>query len=130
MHSGRTFLYIFLLFPCFIFGIRAEDNGGARASFERLGPYGGDVRSLLMDAQQPSIVYLGTSSGKIYKSTDGGGSWAVLNPGIGRNGFVVDTLIQHPAEQDKPGENEERLYRCVLTSVPPPELRFSRNPML
>ena len=100
MHSGRTFLYIFLLFPCFIFGIRAEDNGGARASFERLGPYGGDVRSLLMDAQQPSIVYLGTSSGKIYKSTDGGGSWAVLNPGIGRNGFVVDTLIQHPAEQD------------------------------
>jgi photosystem II stability/assembly factor-like uncharacterized protein len=100
MHSGRTFLYIFLLFLCSIFSVQAEDNRRTQASFERLGPYGGDVRSLLMDARQPRIVYLGTSSGKIYKSKDGGVSWSALNPGIGRNGFVVDTLIQHPEEQD------------------------------
>jgi len=100
MFLGRAFLYISVLLLCSVFAIHADDNRGTQVSFERLGPFGGDVRSLLMDAQQPQIVYLGTSSGKIFKSTDGGDSWTALNPGIEQNGYVIDTLIQHPSEKN------------------------------
>ena len=96
MFFGRTFLYISALLLCSVFAIHADDNRGTQVSFERLGPFGGDVRSLLMDAQQPQIVYLGTSSGKIFKSTDGGDSWTALNPGIGHQ--EQDNLVPHNAD--------------------------------
>ena len=64
--------------------------------FERVGPFGGEVRSLLIDAQNPQIAYLGTSGGQVYKSFDGGSSWRPLSPGIGRKQYVINTLIQHP----------------------------------
>jgi photosystem II stability/assembly factor-like uncharacterized protein len=66
----------------------------------RLGPFGGDVRSLLVDAFRPHIVYLGSSSGRIFKSSDSGSSWSPIYPGIGKNKYVIDTLIQHPVEPD------------------------------
>lgn len=100
MHFRRAFLYIFVLSLYSLFAVYAGDSRGIQANFERLGPFGGDVRALLMDAHQPRIVYLGTSIGKIFKSTDGGGSWTALNPGIGQDGYVVDTLIQHPTERN------------------------------
>ena len=70
------------------------------AQFERLGPFGGDVRSLLVNPHNPLIVYLGTSDGQIYKSTDAGASWNILSPGIGQRKFVVDTLVPHPSDPD------------------------------
>jgi photosystem II stability/assembly factor-like uncharacterized protein len=66
--------------------------------FERIGPFGGDVRSLLIDEKQPQIAYLGTSDGKIYKSINSGAAWIPLNPGIGQYDYVIDTLVQHPNE--------------------------------
>jgi photosystem II stability/assembly factor-like uncharacterized protein len=103
MHSSRTFFYICALVVLGVFGIHAEDSAGIRVDFERLGPFGGDVRSLLMDSQRPEVVYLGTSSGRIFKSLDAGISWSILFPGIGRDGYVVDTLVQHPV-------NPEHIY--------------------
>ncbi len=67
---------------------------------EAMGPFGGDVRSLLIDSQKPRNVFLGTSSGKIFKSSDAGLSWISLKPGIGPYNYVIDTLIQHPSEQN------------------------------
>ena len=58
----------------FVSLLAASAVSGTVATFERIGPYGGDVRSLMMDSQKPSIVYSGTSSGKIFKSSDGGAS--------------------------------------------------------
>ena len=72
----------------------------ALAQFERLGPFGGDVRSLLINPHNPAMVYLGTSDGQIFKSTDGGASWNLLVPGIDQRKFVIDTLVQHPVEPD------------------------------
>lgn len=89
--------FILLFFPVFSFN---SDEIRPPHHFERIGPFGGDVRSLLIDAQRPNIVYLGTSNGKIFKSTDGGSSWVPLYPGIGRQGYVVDTLVQHPGEHE------------------------------
>lgn len=68
------------------------------AEMERIGPFGGDVRSLLINAANPQVVYIGTSSGTIYRSSDGGRSWGLIHPGIGRLSFVIDTLVQHPTE--------------------------------
>jgi len=72
----------------------AEDISAPR--FERLGPFGGDVRSLLIDSSAPATVYLGASNGEIYKSADSGKSWQVLSPGIEQPAYVIDTLVQHP----------------------------------
>ncbi len=90
-------LFLYTVLFCSISAICEAERHGS-GNFERLGPFGGDVRSLLMDSRRPDVCYLGTSSGKIFKSFDGGRSWSPLYPGIGRNGFVVDTLVQHPRE--------------------------------
>jgi photosystem II stability/assembly factor-like uncharacterized protein len=41
-----------------------------------LGPDGGDVRSLAYDPQNPDHLFLGTNTGTIFSSNDGGHSWA------------------------------------------------------
>ncbi len=69
--------------------------------FERIGPFGGDVRSLLVDPGESRIAYLGTSNGKIFKSSDHGGTWKALYPGIGNSSYVIDTLIAHPTERGR-----------------------------
>jgi photosystem II stability/assembly factor-like uncharacterized protein len=97
MYFRRTLLYIFILGLYSVFATGA-DTRETRARFELVGPFGGDVRSLLIDSHNPDIVYLGTSSGKIFKSRDGGNSWTALFPGIGKNGYVIDTLVEHPKE--------------------------------
>ncbi len=67
--------------------------------FERLGPFGGEVRSILIAPDEPRIVFLGTSDGQIFKSTDGGKRWEQLFPGLNRRHFAVDTLVAHPTER-------------------------------
>ncbi len=69
-------------------------------SFERLGPYGGTVRSLLVCARDSRIVYLGTNDGQLFKSTDGGLSWNLLYPGLNRRQLAVDTLVEDPEIPD------------------------------
>jgi photosystem II stability/assembly factor-like uncharacterized protein len=66
--------------------------------FERVGPFGGDVRSLLINPLNPDLVYLGTSDGQLFKSLNGGESWTFLYPGIGRRKFVIDTLVHDPVD--------------------------------
>jgi photosystem II stability/assembly factor-like uncharacterized protein len=86
------------LFSC-LFVARSEIEV-VPAKFESMGPFGGDVRSLLIDVQAPQTVYLGTSNGMVFKSADSGRSWTPLYPGIGRRSLVIDTLVQHPADRD------------------------------
>ncbi len=94
MHFVRTSPLICSLLLFGIYGICGE-----AARFERIGPFGGDVRSLLIDSWQPETVYLGTSDGRIFKSPDSGRSWTPLYPGIGKYEYVIDTLVQHPIER-------------------------------
>ncbi|MBZ5498293.1 MAG: hypothetical protein LAP85_17975 [Acidobacteriia bacterium] len=72
----------------------------AEARFERLGPYGGTVRSLLISTKDSRVVYMGTSDGQLFQSADGGVSWHQLYPGIGRRQLVIDTIVEDPANVD------------------------------
>ncbi len=81
-----------------VFGLTRPDTDGA--FFERIGPPGGTVRSLLINSQDSSICYLGTSDGQIFKSLDSGVSWRLLYPGIKRRQLVIDTIVQDPVNAD------------------------------
>ena len=54
-----------------------------------MGPQGGDVRALTSDPAHLNTVYLGTTDGHIFGSTDGGEHWVIL----GRAGVRLDGLI-------------------------------------
>lgn len=59
------------------------------------GPMGGDVRSLVIDSQDPLRLYLGTLDGQMYSSTDGGQQWSRL-AGFNRPGLYIDHIIVDP----------------------------------
>ncbi|MGA7167720.1 MAG: hypothetical protein WBX08_01115, partial [Candidatus Sulfotelmatobacter sp.] len=61
-----------------------------------LGPDGGDVRSLAYDPQNPGHVFLGTSTGVIFVSEDGGHSWSrFAKLGTGDD-YVLDHIAFDP----------------------------------
>jgi photosystem II stability/assembly factor-like uncharacterized protein len=61
-----------------------------------LGPDGGDARSLSSDPRNPDHVFLGTSTGTIFQSKDGGHSWSrFAHLGDGDN-YVVDHIVFDP----------------------------------
>jgi photosystem II stability/assembly factor-like uncharacterized protein len=94
--SARSFILLMSLL--YVLPAFALDSTSLPLRIERIGPFGGDSRSLLMDSQKPDTVYLGTSNGRIFKSSDAGQSWISLNPGVGPFRYVIDTLVQHPTE--------------------------------
>lgn len=63
--------------------------GAAAQNWQPLGPQGGDVRTLIANPHNPRILYLGTSDGHLFTSTDGGERWSIL----GRIGSRADTVI-------------------------------------
>ncbi len=51
-------------------------------SWASVGPGGGSIHALAIDPQNPAILYAGTRSGGIFKSTNGGDNWSPVNRGI------------------------------------------------
>ncbi len=61
-----------------------------------LGPDGGDVRSLAYDPHNPNRVFLGTSTGVIFVSEDGGHNWSrFAKLGTGDD-YVLDHIAINP----------------------------------
>ena len=59
-----------------------------------LGPFGGDVRSLAADPADPSRhLFLGTATGWVYDSHDGGMSWTRVSQIASRNDLAVDHIL-------------------------------------
>ncbi|MFB3916400.1 MAG: WD40/YVTN/BNR-like repeat-containing protein [Terriglobales bacterium] len=61
-----------------------------------LGPDGGDVRSLTYDPQNPDRIFLGTSAGQLYLSTNGGSSWTRFAHFGDGDDYVLDHIIVEP----------------------------------
>ena len=56
-------------------------------------PPGGNVRSLAADPRDPRRVYLGTASGVLYRSNDGGVHWQRQAPGFPRRDCSLDNIV-------------------------------------
>src|SRR6266540_1751486 len=63
------------------------------AQWRRAGLFGADVRALATDSADPDVLYLGTSGGEVYVSTDGAKSWSNARNGVPFPGYVVDNLV-------------------------------------
>ena len=64
-----------------------------------LGPDGGDARSLSADPNHPDRIFLGTSTGTIFLSTDGGHQWARFAH-LGGDDYVLDHIVVNPQDSD------------------------------
>lgn len=66
-----------------------------------LGPDGGDVRSLAYDPHNPQHVFLGTSTGVIFASEDGGHNWARFAHLGSGDDYVLDHIAIDPQNSKK-----------------------------
>ena len=74
-----------------------------------LGPDGGDVRSLNFDPQNPDRIYLGTSTGTLFLSSDGGHNWSRLAH-LGGDDNVLDHIAIDP-------QNPKHIYVSAWSVV-------------
>lgn len=65
----------------------------AEQSWQPVGPDGGTVRSLAIDPKDPDRIFLGTSAGSLYLSTDKGTSWSRF----ARPGNAAEMVLDHIA---------------------------------
>jgi photosystem II stability/assembly factor-like uncharacterized protein len=70
-------------------------GSGAR-QWSVLGPDGGDVRSLAYDPHNPDRVFLGTSTGVIFLSDDGGHNWSRFAKLGAGDDYVLDHMAFDP----------------------------------
>jgi photosystem II stability/assembly factor-like uncharacterized protein len=70
-------------------------GSGARP-WSVLGPDGGDVRSLAYDPHNPDRVFLGTSTGVIFVSDDGGHNWSRFAKLGAGDDYVLDHMAFDP----------------------------------
>src|SRR5665213_15045 len=80
-------VYFFLL-SLFVFAVPMH-----AVSWFPLGPYGGDARSFAADPGDSRHLYLGSATGWIYESHNGGQTWVRLSQLAGRNDLVIDCLL-------------------------------------
>lgn len=63
-----------------------------------LGPEGGDVRSLAYDPSNPDVIYLGTNTGTMFLSKDGGKSWTRFIQFKNAENYVLDHIVIDPKD--------------------------------
>jgi len=61
--------------------------------WQMTGPFGGDVTAMAIDPRDADRIWLGTSDGQIFRSTDGGAVWKRIRPGIKSPGFVITVIL-------------------------------------
>ncbi|HEY3927021.1 MAG TPA: transcriptional regulator [Candidatus Koribacter sp.] len=68
------------------------------STWKELGPDGGDARSLAYDPHNPDRILLGTSSGQLYLSENGGQSWTRFAQIGAGDDYVLDNEAFDPAD--------------------------------
>jgi photosystem II stability/assembly factor-like uncharacterized protein len=79
--------------PFFLFIVALFSAIAPAAQWVPLGPDGGDARSLASDPHDPDHIFLGTSTGTIFQSGDGGKSWARFTHLGNRDEYVIDHIV-------------------------------------
>ena len=91
--SSKFLLFVLLALCC--------ASAAWAGQWTALGPDGGDVRSLAYDPQNPDHVFLGTSTGTLFSSTDGGHSWTRFAHLGSGDDYVIDHLAIDPQSPNK-----------------------------
>lgn len=101
-------------------GLLLAPGGAARAQAAAGNPgwvsapiFGGDVRSLAFDPDDPDQVYAGTSGGHVYRSTDAGESWVDAGQPVPFDGWVVASLQFDPNRPQGDGGQPARLWAAL-----------------
>ncbi len=81
------------------FASRIESESYDRM-WQMTGPFGGDVTAMAIDPRDADRIWLGTSDGQIFRSTDGGNVWRRIRPGVKAPGLVVNVIL---FDSEKPG---------------------------
>lgn len=105
-----------------------KENGSIRTvsslePWESLGPYniGGRILSIAIDPRNPQVIWAGSASGGLWKSTQGGigaGAWNYVNTGY--NTLSVSAISLDPSDPDVIyiGTGEISLYFRPLIGTP------------
>ncbi|HKN72947.1 MAG TPA: hypothetical protein VJX30_18085, partial [Terriglobales bacterium] len=72
----------------------------ASGPWQVLGPDGGDARSLAYDSHNPDRILLGTSTGQMFASNDGGRTWSRLAR-LGGDDYVLDHITIDPRDSNR-----------------------------
>ena len=73
----------------------------AEVTWFPLGPFGGDARSFAADPRDPQHLYLGTTTGWVYDSHNGGASWKRIAQIAHRNDLVIDHILPDPNDPQR-----------------------------
>src|SRR6202790_2724394 len=92
-HLVKSLLFVVLALCC--------ASAAWAGQWTALGPDGGDVRSLAYDPQHPDHIFLGTSTGTLFSSTDGGHSWSRFAHLGSGDDYVIDHLAIDPQRPNK-----------------------------
>jgi photosystem II stability/assembly factor-like uncharacterized protein len=74
----------------------AVSGYAATNTWTALAPFGGSVTTLAVDSRNPGTVYAATAvtagdvRGRLFKTTDGGAHWALLNSALGAASIAID----------------------------------------
>jgi photosystem II stability/assembly factor-like uncharacterized protein len=61
--------------------------------WQMTGPFGGDVKTLVIDPRNSDRILIGTNDGQLFRTTDGGQIWRRLRPGIKAPGFAITSIM-------------------------------------
>ncbi len=91
LRNLRTYIVIGSVVALFCLPALADEP------WQPVGPEGGTVRSLAFDPKNPDRIFLGTSAGRLYLSTNAGASWSRLVHFGSSGEMVLDHIVIDPA---------------------------------
>jgi photosystem II stability/assembly factor-like uncharacterized protein len=74
----------------------------AAQDWQTLPIWGGDVRSIALDPENPDRIFAGTSAGQLWLSRDGGRTWGLAGAALPFPGWVVGALRFDPNRVEQP----------------------------
>ncbi|HST77211.1 MAG TPA: transcriptional regulator [Verrucomicrobiae bacterium] len=85
----RVISILLLTVLVYALGVQAQQ-------WQAIGPEGGTVRSLAFNPRNPDRIFLGTSAGRIYLSTDNGSTWSRFAHLGSSSEMVLDHILIDP----------------------------------
>jgi photosystem II stability/assembly factor-like uncharacterized protein len=82
----------------FILALTAGEGLASAQQWQPIGPDGGSVRSLSQDPGDPDRIFLGTSAGRLFLSTDKGNSWTRYAHLGSPSEMVLDHILIDPTD--------------------------------